>query len=353
MKNPAADAKKKRFTPASRQKQTYEVFLSILAVLSVVIVGVIGYVVIEGWDFFDALYMTVTTLTTVGYQEVHPLSGPGRAFTMVLVVVGVGTAMLVLTTTARSVLERQIEWSLARHGMKEKLTTLQGHTIFCGYGRLSKSAAVELRDYSSPVLVIDKMDERIHQAEEAGLLVLRGDATTEETLAEAGIKRAKCLVSLLPKDADNLYVVLTSRELNPNLHIISRAEDEAGEKRLRKAGANRVVSPFREGGQKVAMGLLKPHVTDFLDLAISSTRGELFIEEFKVPEDTKIHGHSLQEAGVKEKTNVTVLTIISQSGEMLPSPSGKTIIERGSTIIGLGCKQDFDALMQLFEGNLS
>jgi voltage-gated potassium channel len=231
--------------------------------------------------------------------------------------------------------------------MRDTIRQLRDHTIICGYGRLSRIAGRELRDAGVPVVIIEQNDEHALEAEDNGFLVLRGDATTDEALLEAGIERASRLVTLLPKDSDNLYVVLTSRELAPNLFIISRAEQEVGEKRLTRAGSNKIISPYRVGGQKIADGILRPYVMDFIDLAVSSSSGDLQIEEIKIPDASALVGATLQDAALRQKTNVIIAAIISKTGEMQFNPSGATVIEASSTMIGLGFKKDLAALEQL------
>jgi voltage-gated potassium channel len=235
--------------------------------------------------------------------------------------------------------------------MLEIIKNLNEHTIFCGFGRLTKIAAYELKQADGETLVIiDSNPDRVLEAREEGFLVVEGDATSDEVLTEAGIMRAKRLVTLLPKDSDNLYVVLTSRELNPNLFLLSRTEDEAGEKRLKRAGADRVISPYRVGGLKIAEGLVRPYVTDFIDLAVSSHYGHLQIEEIRVPSTTPLAGLTLRESELRQKSNVMVAAIISQDGEMQFNPDADTRILAGSTLIALGLKADLLQLEGLLMG---
>lgn len=328
-----------------------ETLLLLAAVFSVLLLGTLGYVAIEdGWSFFDAFYMTVITLTTVGFQEVHPLSDEGRLFTVFMIAFGVGVAMVVLTSLASKILEQQISWIVKRGTMQKKIANISGHTIFCGYGRLSQIAIAKLQAKGVPLVVIDCGEEAVEAAEQEGLYVVRGDATKDDILCLAGVVRAKRLVSLLPKDADNLYVVLAAKEFNPEIFMVTRAEFSEGEKRLRQAGADRIISPYRVGGLKIADGLLRPHVTDFLDLAVYSAEGDLQIEEILVPANSPLAGKMLREAFMRDLTNVIIAAIVSPSGNTQFNPSGDSLIEPGATLIGLGLKQEFASLEQRLLG---
>ena len=315
-----------------------------LSVLVIVAFGTIGYATVEGWPVFDSLYMTIITLASIGFQEVHPLSDSGRLFTMILIVLGFGVVSVVLTTLAHKIIQQEVTWLFKQTKFDRIMRKMKEHTILCGYGRLTRIAAEALKSSGQPLIIIDAIEERCIQAEQKGYVVLKGDATQEQTLIKAGIANAKQLVSLLPKDSDNLYVILTSRELNPNLFILSRAEDEMGEKRLKKAGASKIVSPYRVGGQKIADGLLRPYVTDFIDLAGSESGHALQIEEIIIPGNSPLNGKNLKDSGIRQKTNIIVAAIISKDGNMQFNPSGDALLEAGSTLIGIGFKSDFNAL---------
>ena len=291
--------------------------------------------------------MTVIMLSTVGFQEVHPLSDLGREFAIVLIFMGVGLAMAVLPRLAGLILERQMLW-IFKHGDEQRMIDkLTEHTILCGYGKLCHVVAGELREGGVNFVIIDKSEALADEARQSGLLVIKGDATTDATLMAAGIKEATRLVTLMPSQSDNLYTIMTARELNPNLYVISRAEDESGERRLIQAGANRIISPYRLGGQKIATGLLKPHVTEFLDLATDKSGSGLCIEELKVAQGSPLAGLTLEQSALRQKTNVMIAAVIAKGGTMSINPGGDTLIEVGTTLIGLGKKSDFAALENL------
>ena len=330
-----------------KTREGKETFLFFVALVALHVAGTLGYMFIEGWSFLDSLYMTVITVSTVGFKEVHELSDPGRVFTMGLIGLGVGLVMLALTSLAGKVLARQVFWVFERKNMQEKIDAMVDHIIVCGYGRLSRVACEELKHADSEIVVVDSSPERCEEAEREGFLVHRGDATLDETLIGAGVKQAKSLVTLLPSDSDNLYVVLSSRESNSGLFILTRAENEVGERRLKQAGANRIISPYRIGGQKIAGGLLRPYVTDFLDLAASSVYGDLQIEEIKVPAESKLNGLKLSETDLRQKTNIIIAAMISQEGVTTFNPAGDAVVEGGSTLIGIGRKDDFRGVESL------
>ncbi|MCB9030276.1 MAG: potassium channel protein [Deltaproteobacteria bacterium] len=327
--------------------ESKEILPGIIAISSILCIGTLGFSAIEGWNIFDSLYMTVITISTVGFQEIHPLSDAGRAFAIILIILGVGAVTFVFSTIAKIFIENQIYWIIERKSMKSKIKSLSGHTIICGYGRLSRIAAGALDSSNITLVVIDHNEEAVKKAEADGLLVIKSDATHEEALLEAGIKSASRLISLLPSDAQNLYVVLTARELNKELYVISRAEDESGEKRLLQAGANKITAPYRVGGQKIADGILRPFVTDFIDLATSNTSVDLEIEEIRIPDNSPINGMSLEQSEIRQRANIIVAAIISADGKMHFNPSGSTAIESGSTIIGLGVKSNFHVLQEM------
>ena len=293
---------------------------AVLALALVIGIGTLGYMIIEDWRLLDALYMTIITLGTIGYQEVQPLSDAGRIFTMLLIIVGVGIVAIVFGTIAEHLVSRQFFRLYGQQRMNERIAKLDVHTIICGFGRVARTAAEALRHAGRAIVVVERDPIKAQEAAALGYLVAVGDASTEETLRQVRVERATALLSLLPKDSDNLYVILTSREMSPNLFIVSRCEEEIGEKRLLRAGANRIMSPYRVGGLKIAEALLRPNVTDFLDLAISQGGKHLQIEEIRIPDHSPLIGRSLQTAELRQRTNVIVAAIISPNGEMSFNP---------------------------------
>ena len=326
-----------------------EILLSFFGICVVIIIGTLGYSIIEKWSLFDSFYMTVITLSTVGFSETHELSFHGRIFTIILIFIGVGVAMALLTTLARAIIERQVNWLFKGNYMEKEIQALKSHIIICGYSRLSHLAIAELSEKNEKVVIIENLPNKVEEAKSAGLLVVQGDATKDDILIQAGIKEASQLVSLLPKDSDNLYVALTVKELNPDVNLIVRGEDDPGIKRLIRAGANKIISPYIAGGQKIADGLLRPYVTEFLDLVLPSNAGDLAIEEILVPSNSSIINKSLIESKIREKSNIIVAAIINPDGKMEYNPSGTAIIQENDTLICLGSKDNFKKMGELIQ----
>jgi voltage-gated potassium channel len=310
--------------------------------------GTTGYMVVEGWDFLDALYMTITTLTTVGYGEIHPLSTEGRIFTIILILVGVGTVLYALSAGAKVILEGELRELFGRKRLEKKIKGIRDHYIVCGYGRMGKIICRELREEKAAFIVIEK--NPIETAGDESTLILTGDATNDEALKEAGIDRAKGLISVLPTDAENLYVVLSSRGLNPSLFIVARASEEGAESKLLRAGANRVVSPYSIGGLRIAHTILRPAVVDFIEFATKSGNIELQMEEIAIPEHSALIGQSLDQCGIGKELGIIIVGIKRKSGEMKFNPTFRTSINAGDTLIALGEINKLDILEEMAKG---
>ena len=324
-------------------------FLVTLLVL-VFVFGTLGYIEFEGWSVLDAFYMTVITLATIGYGEVHPLTTAGRIFTIVLIFVGLGIFAVMVGSVSHAVVDRQFHRLFDRSKkMRERIKEMHNHTIFCGFSRLSRTAASELRKAGEEIVVIESDQVRGREAEQAGFLVVYGDATLDESLTSAGVERAKRLVTLLPRDSDNVYVTLTARELNSALYIVSRAEDEVGEKRLKRAGVDRLVSAYRLAARKLADGLMRPYITDFFEIAGTGVAGWK-IEEIKVPASSSICGKTLRDLALRQTANVSIAAIISPQGKFQLNPQGDTVLGADSTLIAVGWKADIETLEGLVVG---
>ena len=307
--------------------------IALALVLFIVSFGTIGYMVVEGWNFQDSLYMTVTTLTTVGYREVRELTSVGRWFTIILIIGGVGTMLYALSAGAKVLMEGEFQEVLGRRRLEKKMKELRDHYIICGYGRMGKIIVRELKSEKVKFAVIEK-NAIIHEKEEAFLII--GDATQDELLKEVGIERAKGLITVLPTDAENLYVVLSAKGLNPNLFIVARAGEEGSEQKLLRAGADRVISPYHIGGLRIAHTVLKPAVVDFLELATQSGNIDLQLEEISIPDVSRFSGLSLDQCGFGKELGVIIVAIKKTSGDMQFNPTFRTLIEPGDTLIALG-----------------
>ncbi len=289
---------------------------------------------IEGWSFLDALYMTVITLASVGYKEIHDLSLNGRVFTIVLIISGVGTVTFAVTAGAKLVLEGEFKEIFGRKRLEKKIKELKNHYIVCGYGRMGKIICRELKEKHIKFIVIEKQSRPLD--ERGDMLIVEGDATRDEILREVGIERAKGLISVLPTDAENLFVVLSARELNPQLFIVARAGEEGSEQKLMRAGADRVVSPYHIGGLRIAHTVLKPAVVDFIEFATKSGNIDLQMEEIAIREDSKLAGLTLDECGIGRDLGIIVVAIKKPTGDMKFNPTFRTAIKAGDTLIALG-----------------
>ncbi|MBI5640614.1 MAG: potassium channel protein [Nitrospirae bacterium] len=290
--------------------------------------------ILEGWDFFDSLYMTIITLTTVGYREVHDLTFTGKLFTVILIIGGVGTVFYALSTGAKIMLEGELQEIFGRQRLEKKIKELKDHYIVCGYGRMGKIICKELKEKNLKFAIIEKSPDIL--LEKKDVLIFEGDATKDEVLKELGIEKAKGLVSVLPTDAENLYVVLSARGLNPNLQIVARAGEEGSEQKLLRAGADRVVSPYHIGGLRMAHTILKPAVVDFIEFATMSGNIDLQMEEITIREDSGLVGLTLDECGIGRDLGVIVVAIKTPSGDMRFNPTFRSTINIGDTLIALG-----------------
>ncbi len=309
---------------------------ALFALLLLNVIGVVGYVVLGHLTVLDALYMTVITLSTVGYREVPEVTTEIKIFTMVLLYTGLGLASYSIAIIARDVIEGGVQRALGRRRMQRQIAGVHDHFIVCGYGRMGRIVAKELAAKPVPFVVVDKHEEALAHAQKDGFLVIVGDATEDEVLLQAGIKRARGLVAALSNDSDNVYVVLSGRELNTNLLIVARAEDQRSERKLLHAGATRVVSPYVIGGHRMAHALLRPAVLDVIDLASSEHSLELQIEEVSVAADSPAAGVSLADAGVTGSRDVMLIGIKKRNGEMLFNPEPSTCIEAGDQLVLMG-----------------
>ena len=296
--------------------------------------GTAGYMLLEGWNLFDSLYMTVITLASVGFKEIHDLSLFGRIFTIILIIGGVGTVAYALSTGAKIILEGELQEVYGRRRLEKKIKELKNHYIVCGYGRMGKIICRELREKNIKFVIVEKQPE-LHQ-ENRDLLIFPGDATKDEVLKELGIEKAKGLVSVLPTDAENLFVVLSARGLNPHLFIVARAGEEGSENKLVRAGADKVVSPYHIGGLRIAHTVLKPAVVDFIEFATKSGNIDLQMEEVLIKESSELVGKSLDECGIGRELGIIIVAIKKPNGEMKFNPTFKSAIKTGDTLIALG-----------------
>ncbi len=313
----------------------------------ILLVGTLGYVLLEGWTVLDALYMTIITITTVGFGEVNVVSRAGRIFTICIIFLGMGIMAYSLGIVAQFMVETQVRSILGRRKLGRELRSIKDHYIVCGFGRIGKIISQGLKSQKIPLVVIDQSQESKEILEEEDIPHIIGDATSDDILIEAGIERAKGLITVVLSDADNLFITMTARGLNPNIFILSRADEEATEKKLMRAGANRVVLPYLIGGMRMVHTILRPAVMDFIDFTMHEKNIELKLEELLVGERSGLNGKSLINSGIRREMNVIIVAIRKKGGEMIFNPSSETMIEAGNTLIALGPAMDLDRLSEM------
>jgi voltage-gated potassium channel len=306
-----------------------------LLLFLVMAIGTAGFHYIEGWPWFDGFYMVVTTLTTIGYQEVHPLSHTGRIFNVFVILSGVSLLLLGVGALSQALLEFELQSFFGRRRMEREIARLTDHFIICGMGRVGRSVARELARKPVSFLIIENAESKRQKFASENWLVLAGDATQEETLREAQIERASGLIAATTTDATNLYIVLTARGLNPRLKIIARASEDAAEKHLLTAGANSVVSPYSFAGQRIAQSLLRPHVVSFLDTATTHLGMDLEIGEVHITSGSMFAGKTLESSRIRQERGIIVLAIKRRDG-MRFNPAPDERIEPDDCLIAMG-----------------
>ncbi len=306
--------------------------------------GTVGFKAIEGWGFMDALYMTIITIATVGYQEIHPLGEAGRIFNMVLIFFGLGTTTYVAASVVQFMVEGRIRAIMGRRRLDRRIDRLNQHYIVCGYGRIGRILCQTLRQKPVNLVAIEKTPELIPVLEQDKVLYVQGDATSEDVLRRAGIERARGLVAVLANDTDNVFLVLTARQLAPHLMIIARASREESKNKLRAAGANIVESPYEMGAFRLAQRIMRPAVTSFLEFAFSQTRKDIQLEELAVSKASALAHVSLKDSGIRQKFNLIIIAIKKADGTMLFNPSFEAVLVPADTVIALGEVENLDKL---------
>jgi len=320
--------------------------------MSVVLIGFgcLGYIVIEGWGFMDALYMTIITLATVGYSEVHAISGAGRIFTLVLIILGVGYFLYVVGNIIQFLVEGRIRAVLGRRKLDSQINRLNGHYIICGYGRIGRVLTRYLTQKYIDVVVIERSERRVPRMDSDGILYLVGEATDEGILEKAGIYRAEGLVTAVATDADNVFLVLTAKQLNPEIFIVARAELNSTKRTLLAAGADKVISPYDIGARRMAHAILRPAVIKFLEMAFADDSTDIQLEEIRVKPGSQYIGVTLLDSGIQEEMDVNIIAVKKADGMMLFNPKNDDKLEAGDALIALGSARGIIQVDRLLSG---
>jgi voltage-gated potassium channel len=316
----------------------------------VCVIGTIGYMVLEGWSAWDAFYMTMITVTTVGYREIHDMSYAGEAWTVVLLLSGVATLFYTASTLMALVVEGGLHTHFTRRRFNRMLEQLTDHFIICGYGRIGSIIADEFRKQGVAFVVIDRSAERVHEIIAGGGIAVEADASREDVLLRVGIHRARGLIAAVSTDAENVYTVLSARVLRPDLFIIARVESADAEQKLRRAGADRVISPYQLGGIQMAATALRPAVVDFMRLATTSERLDLAAEQIELGPDAPFVGKKLRDANLRQTFGVIVVAIKRTNGQMQFNPSPDDILQAGDQLVLLGNADQLKALDDVARG---
>jgi voltage-gated potassium channel len=322
----------------------HRLLLPVAVLVGLLAAGTLGYQLVDGWGWFDSLYMTVITITTVGFAEVHPLSPAGRVFTMVLALGGVFTAFYAGVEFIRAVVTGEILAVLGRQRMQSRLEKLSGHLVVCGLGRMGRLVAEEFSSAGLPFVVVDRDPRVLEGFAMPHGIPLVGDATADDVLRRAGVERARALVTTVASDADNLFITMSARLINERLTIVARAEGEGAEVKLRRAGASRVVSPYTIGGHRVAQAVLRPNAMDFIELATRTGHLELQIEEVAVGAGSALVGQSIKASPVRSELGIIIVAVKKPGAKMAFNPSPDTVLEAGDVLITLGHRQQLDRL---------
>ncbi|MFH2034897.1 MAG: potassium channel protein [Candidatus Zixiibacteriota bacterium] len=322
-------------TPAQK------LFIALTIFLILIVSGTIGFTLLEGMDPFDSLYMTIITISTVGFGEIKELSHNGRIFVIFLIIISLISGTITASAIGQLIIEGQLRSILGRRKMKSKIKRLNNHYIIAGYGRVGRQVAEMFVARKAPFIIIEKDNRMLNQLEAEGHLYVEGEAIEDEALLTAGVDRAKVLVSTLPSESDNVYLALTAREFNPKLYIICRADHPDGEKKLKRAGANHVVSPHILGGMRMAMASLRPNVVDFMQMTALGESG-LGIEEVALPDKSRFAGQSLIESKIKAEYGVTIIGIRKEGQKMQINPPPTAVLQGNDILVLVGSNKELE-----------
>jgi voltage-gated potassium channel len=339
------------FATRPRPRSGFKIRYAIMALAAAIVFGTIGFHLVEGWTLADSLYVTVQTLTTVGYGDLPPRSGAGRTFAVVVMLIGAGGVALAVSTIVQSVVKWELVSTFGQRRLTKKMGKLRDHYIICGSGRVGSHLIRDLLSANESFVVIENDQQRAAEFSQRGVNVLVSDATLEESLRDVGVEHARGLAACLPNDADNVYVVLTARDLNPNLRIVARAAEEQAEAKLLRAGANHVIAPTIIGGHRMAVALTKPAVSEFMD-SITANQLGLGFEQVEVDAASSLVGQELRSTPIRSELDVVIISIRRQDGKVVFNPAGNAIIENGDILIAIGRVESLSKLNQIARGTM-
>lgn len=339
---------RQRSHPANQRRVVY----AVLAVTVALVLGMVGFHLIEGWSLLDSLYVAAQTVTTVGYGDKSPATTSGRIFSTIFMLVAVGVVLYALTTAVQGIVQSEMVATFGERRHTKRVSKLRDHYIICGAGRVGSHLVRALLASQETFVVIERDPQRVAELTELGVIVLARDATLEESLLEAGVDYARGLAACLPDDADNVYVALTARDLNSKIHIVARAAEEQAESKLLRAGANRVVAPTIIGGHRLAMALTKPAVDDFIG-SITANKIGLAFEQLEVARRSSLVGQKLRDTNIRAELDIVVVSIRRSDGAILFNPSGDSLIESGDVLIAIGREESLMKLTEMAKGPAS
>lgn len=327
------------------------ILVSLCALFAILVAGTIGYRHIEQWSLIDSLYMTVITLATVGFREVHELSYSGQVFTIFIIICGTGLVAYAAGSIVQLMVEGQLRQILGRKKLLQQIAKLENHYIVCGYGRIGHFISNEFMAKPMPFVVVEIDPDLCEKMGEDGILYVRGDATDDDSLIRAGIERAKGLITAVTSDTDNVYITLTARGLNPDLFILARSGEKSSEKKLLRAGASKVISPYTIGANRMAQAILRPSVMDFIEIATGHHNLELQMEEIRINGNSDLINKTLMSSDIRKQLGIIIVAIKKiNSDSMLFNPSSQALLEEGDTLITLGEPAAIQNLEQRAEG---
>src|SRR6266403_1491740 len=339
------------FATLTRPRRGFRIRYAVLALAAAIVFGTIGFHFVEGWAFADSLYVTVQTLTTVGYGDLPPRSGAGRSFAVLVMLIGAGGVALAVSTIVQSVVKWELVSTFGQRRLTKKMSKLRDHYIICGSGRVGSHLIRDLLSANESFVVIETDQQRAAEFSQRGVTVMVGDATLEDSLRGVGVEHARGLAACLPNDADNVYVVLTARDLNPKLRIVARAAEEQAEAKLIRAGADHVVAPTIIGGHRMAVALTKPAVNEFMDSITANELG-LGFEQVEIDAASHLVGQDLRATPIRSELDVVVISIRRQDGQILFNPAADCKILAGDILIAIGRGESLTKLNEMARGTV-